>query len=334
MIKSKKIYICTTNLCQLHCKGCYMSSAYNLQERTVDLDLVREVINNTLLETDNIECVFHGGEPFFKHDNETIQKYIDLIQEYPQLKWGSTTNLVYTITPKLLELFSLFTDKLIKTSWDVDSYRFNEEQLKLWENNVKFLLGLGYDIEPIITINTDIIKHSPKEILEYIKNFCKGSINFERITDTGRAITNSTRPTNREVDSWLYEAYIYNKENTKLLITLFDELEGIAQGQEPIGCKRRECMQCVTTIMSDNTIGTCPNSTVNNRIAIKDNNKLVYNTELYEKLIKAEKLFNHKCLTCKFYKICHGECCQLRFDETGCPGLLKILEHIKKEYLC
>lgn len=333
MVKDKKIYICTTNLCQLHCKGCYMSSACNLTETRVDLNFVRKVIDKTLLETNDIECVFHGGEPFFKHDDETIQSYIDLIKEYPQIKWSATTNLIYEITPEMLEMFSLFANKLIKTSWDVDNYRFmNNTQLSMWENNVKYLLELGYDIEPIITINNETIKHSPEEILNYIKDFCKGFINFERITDTGRATANSIKPTNREVDNWLYEAYIYNKNNTKLSIALFTELEGIAQGQEPIGCKRRECMQRVTTIMSDNTVGTCPNSTVNNKIVTIENGKHIYHEDLYQQLVKAEKLVKNQCLACKFYGMCKGECCQLKFDETGCPGLLKILTHLEKEY--
>lgn len=321
---SKKIYLCTNNSCQLQCLGCYMNSLCNNTE-FVDLDFAKKVLDFNIEE--NTECVFHGGEPFFLRDDKTIQKYIDLVLEYPNIKWSATTNLVYNITPKLLELFSLFDNKFIKTSWDVDNYRFKtKEQLNLWENNIKFLLNKGFDVEVLITVNNLLIKHKPEEIVDYFVDLGIKTINFERITENGRANKVKVKPTNRETDSWLYEVYKYNKS---LNIPLIDELVSISQGAEPLGCRRRECMKCVTTINSNNTVGTCPNMAKDQPIGKYENNEVIYNDK-QDELIKLEKNINNKCLVCRFYKICKAECCQLQFDETGCPGLTEIMRNIIK----
>lgn len=319
---SKKIYICTNNSCQLHCLGCYMNSLCNNNE-FVDLNFVRKVLNKNI-EKDT-ECVFHGGEPFFLRDDKTIQTYIDLVLEYPNAKWSATTNLVYEITPKLLRLFNLFNNKFIKTSWDVDEYRFkNKDQLHLWENNVKFLLSEGFEVEVLITINNLLIKHDPKEILDYFKGLGIKIINFERITENGRASEVKVKPTNREADEWLYKIYKYN---TELSIPIIDELVDISKGAEPSGCRKRECMKCVLTINSNNTIGTCPNIAKIQPIGKYENDIIMY-SDKQKDLIKVEKNVNFKCLMCRFYNICKADCCQLKFDETGCPGLTNILKEL------
>jgi len=321
---SKKIYICTSNSCQLHCKGCYMNSICGATQQ-VDLDYVRQIINNNLSE--DIECVFHGGEPFFNRDDKIIQSYIDLVKEYPQIKWSATTNLVYKITPKLLELFELFYDKFLKTSWDVGDYRFkNEEQRSIWEDNIKFLLSKKFNVEVIVTVNKMTIDLESKTIIDYMKNIGVNIVNFERITENGRAKDANVRPTNRQTDEWLFKAFLYNKTSSSLFIPIFDEIESMFNGAEPIGCRKRECMKNVKTINSNNTLATCPNIS---EILIGDKDN--YYEKQHKELIIKENNRRSECLVCKFYSICKGECCQLKFDETGCPGLLKIMNHLSEQ---
>jgi len=205
--------------------------------------------------------------------------------------------------------------RFIKTSWDVDDYRFkNNEQLKVWEDNVRFLIEKGYIVQPIVTVNIQTIKHNPYELLSYFKDFGINIVNFERITETGKASKVKVKPTNREIDNWLYKAYKISKE-LDMHIPLFDELVAISKGAEPLGCRRRECMQSVRTLNTDGSIGACPNCS--------DNMNL-------DELIKLEKTIPNQCKFCKFYKICKGDCCQLKFDETGCPGLTNIYEELLK----
>ena len=41
-----------------------------------------------------------------------------------------------------------------------------------------------------------------------MKDLGISTVNFERITLTGRATMNNVKPTNREVDDWMYAAYL------------------------------------------------------------------------------------------------------------------------------
>jgi len=325
MSTNKKLYICVTDGCSLACKGCY-KYLYNITHPSfLDLNIVRKYINNFLINNpnDTLDCTFHGGEPFYIGN---LQNYIDLMNEYkayPQIKWSATTNLIYKITPLHISLFNMLSNKFIKTSWDVDDYRFKtSNQLELWENNVKLLLKEGFTIQPIITVNNQTILHDPKELFEYFKNLNIKNINFERITEAGRATQVKVKPTNRETDDWLYKVYLLNKEYN-FDIPIFNELlESYKIGYS--GCRKRECMQDVRTINTDGSIGACPNCS-NVYIIDKEGN---YNQEQENTLIKMEKDINIQCRCCKFYKICHGDCSQLAWDETGCPGLTKILENI------
>ena len=101
----------------------------------------------------------------------------------------------------------------LKTSWDVDNYRFSDiSQKTVWERNVKHLLSLQFSIQPIITVNLQTIQHSPQELFEYFKKLGISTLNFERITETGRASNLKVKPTNRQVDEWLWQAYVTNKK--------------------------------------------------------------------------------------------------------------------------
>lgn len=314
----KKLYLCLTDSCNLACKGCYKPCA--LQKISfLDVNRIKEILN-TYSKDDNLECVFHGGEPFYLIKD--FQPYIDLIDEFPNVSWSATTNLIYEITPDHLRLFNKFTNKFIKTSWDVDDYRFKtKNQLELWEKNVKLLIEQGFTIQVIITVNNQTIQYNPYEQLMYFKNLGINIINYERITETGRAAEVKVKPTNREIDDWLYKAFIASKE-LNINIPLFDELVNYKQGF--LGCRKRECMQNVRTLNADGSLGACPNCS-DKIILDKDNN---HNKELEENLVTMEKMLPMSCKFCKFYKICHGDCCQLKFDETGCPGLTKIYEEI------
>ena len=326
----KKIYLCVTNRCNLACKGCYKNSGPNANGRDLDLNSVRDLLNEYVSSKDDVECVFHGGEPFFKKDDETINNMIQLVTDYPQLKWSATTNLVYNLTGKILTLFNLFDEKLIKTSWDVDNYRFQTSQMKsLWEENVKTLLEKDFDVQVIITLNKETLTHEPSEILEYMKNLGVRNINFERITETGRAFYTKVKPLNKDIDEWLTKAYLQNAK-TKLNVVIFDELKNIINGIETNGCRQRKCMQNVITINPDGTIATCPNIS-DKHIGTIVNGKACYTEDLKQQLIKKEQKVSQECSLCQFYAVCHGECCQLESDETGCPGLKKLIETMLEE---
>ena len=274
--------------------------------------------------SDAISIQLHGGEPCLYNLDDIIHLVKELQDQ--QCKFSITTNLVYNITKKHIDLFKLMLpygdQPYIMTSWDY-GIRFNDQQLKLWETNVKYLLKQQITVQPIICVTKQLIKNiSPKELFEYFSNLGINDINFERITSTGKAAENDVRPTNRDTDDWLYKAFL-KYENNSFHIPLFGNLKETIFGHFN-GCRARKCMKTVTTINPDGTVATCPNmpTDIIGTISNLDESKRAC-------LCNKEKFARFQtCSICKYFKYCNGECCQLEDDETGCPGLKNILKHI------
>lgn len=318
-----EIYIKLTNGCQLKCEHCYNEIMMNHLHMTDDvLDKVIVWINEFQRNhpSDLINITFHGGEPML-YDIDKIDKVIDLLTG--NFTFGITTNLIYDLTDKHIRLFKRMkpyvNESLVSTSWDY-KIRFKGNQQEIWESNVKKLLDNNIKVQPIICLTNTLIKEkTPKDIFDYIGKFTD-RFNFERITNTGRAIQNSLRPLNKDLDKWLFDAYkLYEVSNYK--IPLFDGIESSLHNSF-IGCRERRCMEKVITINPDGSISTCPNMAnkcIGNIYKIDDNKK--------KELILFEKNVDINCLMCKYYQYCNGDCCQLEWDESGCPGMKSILRY-------
>lgn len=221
---------------------------------------------------------------------------IDIINRtiLPNIYWAITTNLVYTLTKKHIDLFNLMHQ--VTTSW----------------------------LQPI--------QYTPSMIFDYMINLEVSTLNFERLAFTGRAVNQTVScnneivsliPTNAQIDQWLFEAYKTSKlpKYKHLTIPIFKEVDCSING-DLVGCRARKCMQTVYTINPDGSIGGCPNTACyapNNVNAIQ---------RFDNKLIKLEQQRHTQCLTCKYYQYCNGDCFQLKHDHTGCPGMKSIYQYL------
>lgn len=205
----------------------------------------------------------------------------------------------------------------------------------LWEDNVKFLLGRGYDVQPIITLTRQALDIPPKDLLDEMRYLGVTHLNFERLTKTGRAEEDkSLWVTNREVDAWLGEAYRLNEIEYKYEIPLFRELELAHEGIKD-GCKQRMCMLNVVTINPDGTLACCPNQPLANvgHISRWEYDKRTEEEKAaHAKLIQNECRRPVECMTCEYFPECNGECCQLSWDESGCPGMIETIKNVRKSY--
>lgn len=321
------IYIKLTNNCNLQCKHCYNSIMKN--NYTMSNDTLKNV-NKYIIdfknkhEKDIINIIFHGGEPLL-YDIDSIIDFIKTLNNINNIKFGITTNLMYKLTDKHFELFNLikpFGNPFIQTSWDY-KIRFNSNQKNIWENNIKQLIKNNIIIQPTICLTNILINNiKPIDLFKYFIDLNIKNLNFERITNTGRAVINNLRPKNKDMNLWLLDAYkLYKDLNIK--IPLFESIE-YSFKKIYLGCRARKCMSTVITINPDGTIASCPN------MANKTYGNLnETDIKKQEDLIKFEKNINEKCLLCEFYTFCNGDCCQLEFDSTGCPGLIEIYKHLK-----
>lgn len=325
------IYVKLTNQCNLKCDHCYNQICPSLQQ--MDDNTLSSTskwlheFKSSVGKLDDIDGSLHGGEPMLYDPTKTL-RFLDEVKDIG-IRWTVTTNLVYEVTDKHVEVFRRMNPfgnaPLILTSFDYGDLRFKTRgQLELWERNVRNLIGMGIGVQPIVCLTSHVVSSvNPTDTFDYFKDLGIQRFNFERITNTGRARDTGIRPMNRDLDCWLLDAYVKCKESG-LTCELFEGVERSVNG-ELIGCRARRCMRTVVTINPDGSISSCPN------VADKtygNVNSSEVDLEVRDRLVKQECNINPLCHMCKFFKQCNGDCCQLEFDSTGCPGMTKLYEHL------
>ena len=323
----RAIYLKLTNDCQLCCAHCYNAFMHNKQYISDQvLDKAILYIKNTINQYSNDHFVvqLHGGEPML-YDTNKINHIIDCL---PNIDFTITTNLVFKLNSEkilLLQRMKVNGLNIIQTSWDYAIRFKNDKQQQLWLNNCKKLIECGVTVQPTITLTNKLINNiKPYDLINQFKGWGFTTINFERLTETGRAQENNLRPNNRELDEYCLQLYKASK-TIGLNVALF---EGIEQSikHNYVGCRTRNCNNTVTTINPDGSISHCPNiANYPTTTIIPIKNIKLYDTKAQDKLEKNNPM---QCLSCRYYQYCRGDCYQLHFDDTGCNGLKMIYDYL------
>lgn len=339
----KTVYVKLTNSCNLTCDHCYNSVCTDLgQMPAKTLEKIAGYIFDLKEQGYDVEVALHGGEPMIYRDMDALWDFVYACNE-GNIPITITTNLVYGFDDEKIAFFSRMIqadgEPLVLTSWDY-KIRFKEKnQERLWKTSVKKLLSNNIKVQPIISLTKILLDElTPEQVFDYMKELNIPNLNFERLTCNGRAEDNEDElmPTNAQVDEWLATAYKLNKEKYNFYIPLFDGLEWAVEEGVYIGCRARQCTRTVRTFNPDGSMATCPNiplDTVGNIRKIKtveEVGEVIENNKKYKALCEKEEIRHDECYTCQYYSICNGDCFQLRWDNTGCPGLKKTIEEVMK----
>lgn len=329
----KTIYVKLTNNCQLQCMHCYNAFMNNNSDmpRHVLTAVFDEIIDQAQQNPQiDYDCQLHGGEPLQYKDIDFVIQQLQRTKDFANIHWCITTNLVYKLTDQVYELFQFMTpfdrnQQFIQTSWDYKIRFANDSQLQLWTNNVKTLLSKQIQVQPTVCLTNQLINEiTGKQLIDYFLELGINHLNFERITNTGRAVQNHLRPNNKDLDQWLLDAFKYyetvaDKITIQLFVGVFASLQ-----RNFLGCRARHCMETVTTYNPDGSIGGCPNTAFKPFRNVNGS----YNEKVYTIWIKTENKRDLTCLTCDYYQYCNGDCFQLQFDDTGCPGMKAVYEYL------
>jgi len=343
-ITTKVIYVKLTNRCNLVCDHCYNAVCHDQGQMPVKtLQKILDYIYDLKEQGYDVDVALHGGEPMMYRDKDALWEFVTACNEM-NVSITATTNLTYKVDDEDIALFNKFRqadgEPLVLTSWD-HKIRFKPPSLEnTWRTNVKRILKEEIGVQPIVSLTKLLLEEkTPADIFEYMNALGVHHLNFERLTCTGRAAENESElmPTNEQVDDWLCEAYKLWKDKYKhIYVPLLDALEWAAWEGKYIGCRARQCARTVRTFNPDGTMATCPNmpkDTVGNIKKIKsveEVGSVIEGNKKYKKIVDAERIRNNKCYSCEFYSICNGDCFQLRWDDTGCPGLKKTIVEVLK----
>ena len=322
----KKIYIKTTEACQLKCRHCYIGDNRAKKAFFDEKKVIAWIKSN--VKDEELQITFHGGEPFLC----PLSKMQAICDAFPYAYIDATTNLIYE-PGKMKDIIGFIKKSFrsrksktpfIKTSWDY-RIRFSDEQETLFWNNIGMIQSAGIDILVITCLTEPLIKGITAETFyQYMKSHHVHSINFERLTENTTA-DKSLIPKYEDIDNWLLRLYqTWKSDEEKIYIDFFENIRAAVHG-DYVDCRKRCCMQEVRTINADGTIGGCPNTAVKNFFADTEGH---YNKELHFKLIQKECRPHMECLACELYKVCHGDCHQLSWQENVCPEPKKLVKEI------
>lgn len=322
----KKIYIKTTETCNLRCKHCYIGDNRDkhgfFDEAKTIAWLKRQIGTgkDTLIS-------FHGGEPFLCN----LPKMQAVCDAFPDAEFDATSNLVFkNIKPIMAFIQKNFVRKatgrpFIKTSWDYGIRFGSDENENLWEENVQTLLKNGMDVKVITCLTKPFIKNMKPEEYRRFMQFEVGvkDVDFERLTANTTA-DKSLLPDYDDVDDWLCRFY---ECNTDFEVGMFANMAAAACGTF-MDCRARRCMQDTLTINADGTVGGCPNNAVTDWFyTIEGKADIAKKKEL----VACECVRNPACYTCGLFSVCNGDCHQLSWQNGKCPEPKNLLKRIMKD---
>lgn len=331
------LYVKVQDGCQLSCKHCYASSL-NISKSTI-INPTKSINIINQLKDHNIEASLHGGEPFLVPLDILKQIVIETKKINPNIYWSATTNLVYELTDEIIDFIKnnfiqSNNECLLLTSYDYGDIRFkNKDQEQLWSNNIKKLVKEGININCISTTTESLLNINPKDHIDYMLSLGIKYINYERLCNTGRAKDNNLIIDYDKIDNFYLESIKYiDNNNLPIQIRTIEELKKTIKWKFKTGCRERICNNRVITINANGTLSSCPNS-ANFKIFStynKDINSYINNINRINEL-KKESTINTRCLLCKYFDICGGECFQLDWTDR-CPGLINTIQYLKDKY--
>lgn len=335
----KNIYIKTTETCNLDCPHCFTSGS---QGAKVFWNI--EKVKNWLAKLDRelpkdemFVVALHGGEPFIckMEDLNSVADFVYSLDRETDL--SASTNLVYKLTPDRLEFI---TKRLsgIMTSWDMVGRFQTEEQLKLWESNIKTIQDITKD-PMFIKINTVLTKPFIHFGIDRYFNevIFKNNIKYmdiSKLTVHGSAKKNpAIVPTNKEVRDYFYQLHEYVEKHNLRKEIVIDVLEDIyikiEKKQMDSGTYFRQCETNLYTINANGTVSSCPNEAPTAIFGtIDDSIEKLHNSPKRIFQIHQETVLPDTCYKCDLLDYCGGGCYKQHWDETGCTTPKRLIREL------
>lgn len=282
----------------------------------------------------------HGGETFLA-DIDYLNKVIDLIDSnFDRSNFGiiPQTNLIYTLTPEIIEFIKEKCDGHLGVSWD-PKIRFGSikqeheiKQERLFFNNLKTLIDSGIKIHISITVQKYLLQVKPQRIAELFAGV--NSIDFEHLTIFDDK-TKHLKVNLLQWSNWLNELVdIYINNDVSWCLPQIDLFTKSIKEGLTYKCKCDCCQRKTFTLNPNGTIGLCPDDSYISPISNVE--EFQNNWSSFEKKVetahidKILSMSTDNCFSCEHFNECGGNCEDYFFDDSGeCPLSKKVISRIK-----
>ena len=355
------------SLCNLGCSYCYYLDKVSLfdEHSPLQLDLLEKVIKEYIELNDGEQIVFdwHGGEPLLL-GLDYFKKIVNLQNKYRRDK--HIYNTIQTNATLLDDDFAIFFKEnnfLVGVSIDGpqdihDRFRKDKGRnptfLKVMRG-VELLHRYAVDFNTLTTISK-AGEGRGLEVYQFLKNIGSRYMQFMPVLEyVNKTSENITFPDddNSSLAEWSVNPMEYGKfmcdifdywvknDVGSYFVNLFDSTLANYCGMNPGTCVYSETCGANAVIEHNGDVYPCDHF-VYPKYKIGNVNEMSL-----EEIVSSEKntsfginkrnMLPQKCLKCKYYFVCHGECPKHRFSKTErneiglnslCEGLYHFFSHV------
>lgn len=331
----KTIYVKTTDTCNLNCAHCFTSGRYGGKlawDPIKSQRWLRDFIAQHP-ESEHFHIELHGGEPFLV-PLSSIKTFLAPFVDDPRISVGATTNLVYRLTPELVEFIKTTLAARIATSWDGWGRFENRRQYRLWRRNLRTLKAAGVTVKLFVTVTRKLLARPVEKLLALLERLGVDEVAIERLTLDGNArLHPGLFPDNRAQDQYYYDLYrAYRARSWSFRITTLEVIEEKFRTRAfKVDTNCRTCEQQLVTMNADGSLAGCPNGAARERSgSIEEPVETFLLSEARLTRITKELDYDPRCLRCELFDVCGGDCHRLPWQGNSCPGLRKLLTHFKR----
>ena len=351
------------SVCNLNCNYCYyLDKAKMYSDNSVmSLDLIEKIIKEYIQINDNEQIVFdwHGGEPLLL-GLDYFKKIVELQNRFKANK--QIFNTIQTNATLLNDDFAQFfkdNNFLVGVSIDGpqdihDKYRKDKGKqptfLKVIRG-IEILYRHGVDFNTLTTISK-AGEGRGLEVYMFMKSICSRFMQFMPVLEYVNPLSKNIVPPDEDEKiptSWSVDSLEYGKfmcdifdywvkhDVGNYFVNLFDSTLANYCGLNPGTCVYSETCGANAVVEHNGDVYPCDHFVYEKYKFGNLNDSSLQEIMSSENItrfgINKRNSLPVKCLKCKYFNACHGECPKHRFAESGlnslCEGLYYFYSHVE-----
>lgn len=353
--------------CNLNCSYCYYLDKVRLYEKesVMPVEILEKCIREYIETNGNEEITFdwHGGEPLLL-GLDYFETLVKLQRKYKgDKRIFNTVQTNGTLLNAEFASFFKYNNFLVGISIDGpqdvhDKYRRYKNDSPTFHkvmDGIELLHRYGVEFNTMTTINK-ASEGRGTEVYDFLKKIGSRYMQFMPVLEYVDESNNITSPdtVNSKLTSWSVDSYEYGKfmcdifdywvrnDVGNYFVNMFDSTLANYCGLNPGTCVYSETCGANAVVEHNGDIYPCdhfvyPQYKLGN-VNETSLQEIVSSNKMTEFGIDKRNNLPHKCLKCRYFHICHGECPKHRFamTESGkyglnslCDGLYCFFSHVE-----